>query len=388
MYLFVADFVGKDRVGTKEELQERAFRMSDSMNKTIKKKIMDLYIGNEDDEDDSDLTMPLHASSTTGTGQGEVPRYTEQDVKNAVKEAANNAIRGLKRKISDTFQCSVCKGIPRGQIKQCRNGHLACSECMDNGNIKSCPVCRGPLGNKKNRAVGVEQLIEAVDLEFNCKHANCDFTATKQDLTIHEKKCEHREFICRHANCQFTVAKSYLPSHEKKCEHRIVECPDTECQLLVPFWGLLDHMENGRVTPTSNPCNWIWWMSAKKYTKKAMFAGWDCTVVKFQDKLFAATFCRIDRMYCAYVQIFGDPDEAKKFSAKISIGNKTKAAGLFGQGQVFPIDMKKCDIWEKKSELLCFSSDGMADSFFQDQDVPGQEKKIEVTYEIIKSSNK
>ena len=60
---------------------------------------------------------------------------------------------------------------------------------------------------------------------------------------------------------------------------------------------------------------------------------------------------------------------------------------MFVLGQVFPIDMKKGDIWEKKSGLLCFSSDGMADSFFRDQDVLGKEKKIKMGYEIIESSN-
>ena len=132
-----------------------------------------------------------------------------------------NAIRGLKRKIQDTIQCAICQDFPRmGQIKQCQNGHIACEKCMNNENMSTCGVCREPLGNKKIRALCVEQLIEATELELPCRHPNCEYIAMKRDLE----------------------------SHEKKCEYRIVPCPDGECQQEMPFHALLDHITNGRST--------------------------------------------------------------------------------------------------------------------------------------------
>ena len=82
---------------------------------------------------------------------------------------------------------------------------------MNNANISNCAVCREPLGNKRIRALSVEQLIEAVDLELACKHPDCVFKAPKRDLLTHEMKCKYRIVPCPDKHCLYdSAARKYF----------------------------------------------------------------------------------------------------------------------------------------------------------------------------------
>ena len=159
-------------------------------------------------------TMSSENLPSSTNGQVDVPKYTEQDMQNAIRQSTCTAIRGLKRKIEDILQCIICKDIPReGQIKQCQNGHLACENCMNNVNLSTCAVCRDPLGNKRTRALNAEQLIEAADLELPCRHADCEVKAPKRDLVSHEKNCKYRKDEIRE-KCAICITD--VPAKEMK----------------------------------------------------------------------------------------------------------------------------------------------------------------------------
>ena len=282
--------------------------------------------------------------------RSDVPRYTEQDMQ--------NAMRGIKRKIWDTIQCTICKDLPsEGQIKQCQNGHLACEGCMNNADMNTCGVCREPLGNKRIRALGVEQLVEAVDLELSCKHPNCEFKAPKRDLI----------------------------SHEKRCKKRLVWCPDGSGEKKVPFHALLDHLIHGRETPSRyNPLTLPMTVEMTRFNSNRDLS-WNCKIHKFQDKLFASTFRRVNGLWYAYVYILGDSEEAKKFSVKISIGKRNQTQ-IISTRKAFPIDAKVTDILKERSGVLSFSPVGTAEEIFQDIESEGEmRKKIEITYEIMEA---
>ena len=322
------------------------------------------------------------SSNTSENVQLDVPKYTEQDMQNAIR-GLNLRLETLKVKIEDTIKCNVCKDVPReGEIKQCQNGHLYCEDCMKNASISTCALCREPLGNKRIRALTVEQLIEAVELELPCKHPDCEFKGQKRDLI----------------------------THHKKCKYRIVPCPDTDCEQLVPFLGLLDHMGCGRETHTScrmisdrslkvcydrsefilqlasstkNPRTRRLQMKMARYTRNH-YLGWRCRIHTFKEFFFASAIKRQCGIWYAYMYILGDPEEAKKFSVKISIGGIH--AGMFCYGQVFPIDAKREDILKETRGVLSFRQEGMTENFFQDKEYRGQmEKELAITYEIIEN---
>ena len=217
------------------------------------------------------LSVPdLSPRSSNSTG----PIYSEEEMQNRVE----NALRGLKRKIGDILECNICKDIPRGQIKQCLNGHIACEKCMHNDNLTSCAMCREPLGEKRIRALNLEQLIEAADLDVSCKHLECKLSAPKKEIT----------------------------THEKKCEHRVVPCPDSGCDQEVPLHRLLDHMKSDENSlldlAFNNPTNQWYEMGMDQYKAKYNF-GWTCRILKFRNKLFASCFRRVNRWWYLYTYI-------------------------------------------------------------------------------------
>ena len=285
----------------------------------------------------------------------------DSELKRIRKEARDEAIKEteakLKRKVQETFQCVVCLHIPKeGHITQCQNGHLLCEECTTKNNGNSCPNCRAPpgqlAGNKRIRALAVEQLIESVDLTFPCKHPNCEFSASKNDTIM----------------------------HEKKCEYRMVPCPDNCCKQRQqwPLCGLLEHMRNGKE---------IHQMGEKGYKRKFKTKigggshGWRCCFFNYKNQPFAAKTLKVDGIYYTYMYILGDLEEAKKFKVTISIG-EGRPSGLVHTGQIFPIDAKKEDIIKEESGVLSFSPIGMGATFFEDVDE--NQKVLQVHFKISK----
>ena len=266
-----------------------------------------------------------------------------------------------ERKIQETLGCVVCSVIAReGHILQCQNGHLFCEGCADQLRKWACPTCKLPLdqltGNKRIRVLAIEQLIEAVDLKFPCKHANCQVAKTR----------------------------SLLIAHENKCGLRKVPCPDAGCTQLVPFRSLLDHLEKGSEGVTMRSSGillHVYEIPDKIYSEKSFVRP--CTPCKFEDNTFLVAFVKLEGIYYTYMYMHGDQEEAMMFKVTITIGGGTQS-GILHHGQIFPIDAKKGDIIKAKSGVLSFTSTGMGDSFFQDQNGPDNEKKITIQYKISK----
>ena len=270
----------------------------------------------------------------------------------AILSVLNCALRNLKRKMEEIMECIICRSIPsEGQMRQCRNGHLACQRCMGNEALTTCGVCREPLGSKRIRNVAVEQLMDAVDLEVSCKHQNC----------------------------MFRDAKNAVKTHERTCDKRIVQCPDPFCPEMIPLKSLLHHMKVGN--PTRDFRQWeptVGTITSTGEMTPEIFHGntdleYHCRVHRFQGEIFMSAFHRTNGIWYAYTYIFGDIEKAKKFRVKISIGNEN-GASMRAQGQVFPIDADKAQILDATSGLLSFAQVGMAKQFFMDHnhEVAGQ----------------
>ena len=301
-------------------------------------------------------SAPSSGPGSSGSAKGLVPRYTDHDLVTAV----NQAINTLKRKIQDVYECAICLSITRdGQIVQCQRGHIFCSICLDKSNRTTCPTCEAPIDrNNKIRALAAEKLIDSVDLEFPCKHADC----------------------------HIRLPKTNLSSHEDKCEKRSVPCPDGGCNQQVPFHTLLRHMANSKATATNTAGVIFQEFSVRQnlYTNNGGIT-WSAVVVKYQRQTFFVTFARVDGIYYTYVQIYGDIDEAKKYRATISVGYETQT-GIVHHGKVFSIDAKASEILQERSGVLSFHKTGMAEAFFYDEMVSGRESKvIRIKFNISKA---
>ena len=280
----------------------------------------------------------------------------------AMEKKVKDTEATYKRKIMETFKCVVCLNIAReGQIWQCQNGDPFCEGCVDS-NKNSCPKCKTPLdqltGKKRIRVLVIEQLIEAVELEFPCNHANCQVIETRGRLI----------------------------EHEKKCEFRSVPCPDGGCSREIPLLNLMGHMENG---PHLLPCTngvvmHAYEIPAKTYTE--MSCTWPSSIANFQDNTFVVALAKVEGIYYTYMRLLGNMEESKMFKVTISIGGGTQS-GILHHGQVFPIDIKESDILKEHNGVLSFTSLGMGKTFFQDQIVPANGKNITIQYKISKVAN-
>ena len=263
----------------------------------------------------------------------------------------------MKRKIKETIQCTVCLTLPReGHTLQCQNGHLFCEGC---NNDNRCPYCREPLGqlggNKRIRALVSEQIIEAVDIKFECMHANCEFEAPK----------------------------NHIASHMKKCTYRKVPCPDGGCREEVPLRNLLEHMEGGRDVLACNIDGVVvhaYGMSTASYNRRYETSDWIRQVVTFQNMHFVMVMDRVDRLYYSYLYILADQEAAKKYSVTITVGHGGQTEKIHRDGKVFPVDAKQKDILKQRNGVLSFER-GNGD-LFEDQDVRGEEKKVVLHFKI------
>ena len=86
--------------------------------------------------------------------------------------------------------CPVCNEPICGQIFQCIEQHLICSNCAVK--CTSCQTCRRTSGFGRARA------LEALSacIPTTCKFDKCKTKLQWQDKNIHEEKCKHRPWIC------------------------------------------------------------------------------------------------------------------------------------------------------------------------------------------------
>ena len=307
----------------------------------------------------------VEISGGSGSEQNHVPRHTDQDLERAVNEAIKKTEATLKRKIQDIYQCAICLSVTReGHIIQCSMGHLFCEGCLDDTNRASCPTCETPLNrNNKIRALGIEQTRDAVDLDFPCKHADC----------------------------QVALPISQLKPHERKCVFRLVPCPMNDCNLEVSFQGLLRHIANDRCkifgysSISDSGIHNQKHCSHEHSYRSNQNLYWKNNGLKFQEHIFMTYFARVNGIFYSFMYLYGDSDEAKKYMVTMSIGHGTQT-GIVHHGKIFPVDMKRSDILKESSGVLSFSSVGMSCLFFQDEKVSGIEKKvIAIRFKISKA---
>ena len=281
----------------------------------------------------------------------EAIKETEAKYKRKLEEAVMEIEAKYKRKVEEAFQCTVCLGIPKeGQIAQCEN-------CLGNNRSNTCPSCRGPLaqGNKKIRALAVEQLIESVDLPFQCKHTDCEFSASKKETIAHEKECEYRLVPCLHEWC---------------------------CEDQWPLRDLLGHMqcEESEQIRTGE---YAYTLELNENELNQDNVGYTSNVMRYEKSAFLSRIEKTDGIFYIYTRILGDHKEAQNFKVVISIGEGGPSA-LIHIGQIFPIDARKEDILKEKSGVLSFNPIGMGETFFED--VEGK-KELVINFKIRKAQD-
>eukprot|EP00242_Pyramimonas_sp_CCMP2087_P016115 CAMPEP_0198220822 /NCGR_PEP_ID=MMETSP1445-20131203/80834_1 /TAXON_ID=36898 /ORGANISM="Pyramimonas sp., Strain CCMP2087" /LENGTH=141 /DNA_ID=CAMNT_0043898729 /DNA_START=25 /DNA_END=447 /DNA_ORIENTATION=+ len=98
-----------------------------------------------------------------------------------------------KRKREDPVSlvtCPVCEEICPPPTKQCANGHLVCTGCIEKLPVpKICPSCRVSLDHM-SRNLTAEQMCASLLVPCSLKDAGCMQQVTYEDLKAHVETCD------------------------------------------------------------------------------------------------------------------------------------------------------------------------------------------------------
>jgi len=133
--------------------------------------------------------------------------------------AANLTEPEIPEWMKKALECPVCLDIimdPPVFVCDHSQGHSMCSNCHKSIQLKDnmCPVCRGPLGNRRNLCL--ESLVENIPNKITCMFDGCDFKRSKEAVVAkHEESCEYRLVPC--AQCNTEVSVKELAEHINNC---------------------------------------------------------------------------------------------------------------------------------------------------------------------------
>ena len=123
------------------------------------------------------------------------------------------------------LKCPVCYEIPKGEVFQCKFGHLICSPCLDqvkaSHNVR-CPTCRLSLlmidSISRNRLA--ENLINGLNYLVKCTSVDCGELVPFNQFDSHMSSCDYRIVRCTHADivgCKWTGYASTQTIHDTMC---------------------------------------------------------------------------------------------------------------------------------------------------------------------------
>jgi len=126
-----------------------------------------------------------------------------------------------KRKREDTaslITCPVCEEICLPPTKQCDNGHLVCTACVEKLPApKICPSCRISLDHM-SRSLIAEKMCASLPLPCSFKEAGCTHAVPYEDHKAHVETCDFRPFRCVLEGCEWQGPFEEFLEHIKQ-EH-------------------------------------------------------------------------------------------------------------------------------------------------------------------------
>ncbi|XP_060522993.1 E3 ubiquitin-protein ligase sina-like [Cylas formicarius] len=140
------------------------------------------------------------------------------------------------------MECPICSDTMTVPIIQCEVGHPMCQSCVTANNVRSCPICRGPMTNR--RMLPLEQLIESIKDKllvpcfFHTK--GCQYTMKIEHKYEHESQCRYRNFKCEGKvfalwDCQWMGDYKDLYNHFKQVHKNTSMQYRTEANLKINF---------------------------------------------------------------------------------------------------------------------------------------------------------
>jgi len=117
--------------------------------------------------------------------------------------------------LRQSLECPVCYHVRRGDIFQCKTGHLVCGSCYSKLPANLCPLARCGFDNPPRHNLAVEQIVAGGGVAIDCDNADhgCVYKGVGQELEEHLPECPHRKVPCPQTVCQKRICLNKLDRH-------------------------------------------------------------------------------------------------------------------------------------------------------------------------------
>jgi len=133
----------------------------------------------------------------------------------------------LVSSLQNLMECPICFEIPKkAPIPCCRNGHLMCSNCLGNSEIRECPACKVVM-NANNHCLNTlaNSILDLIPHSCRFKIHGCQHEDLPTNMKAHEQNCKHREVKCPYYLCKEEIPMSGLSSHYDMHNGAIYDVP-------------------------------------------------------------------------------------------------------------------------------------------------------------------
>ncbi|KAF5742771.1 Ubiquitin-protein ligase putative isoform 2 [Tripterygium wilfordii] len=160
----------------------------------------ELFFENQSEEEQEESSRAAE-DDEGGSQDGEQPEC----------QSNNKGSINVSLTVPDVLDCDICFEHLTAPVFQCKNGHIACSQCCQL--LKNrCPSCRLRIGSIRCRAL--ETILESIRVSCQYTSYGCQETSLLySQKQHHETTCLYAPCSCPFANCDCQSSANQLPLH-------------------------------------------------------------------------------------------------------------------------------------------------------------------------------
>lgn len=120
----------------------------------------------------------------------------------------NRCFTAAKSTLRERCRCCVCHD-ECVHVVVCANGHAVCAGCDAVMDVRACPLCRAPRGERVDATIPA--MTTCMQLRMHC--AQCDVYLPTEHIEFHRAWCPAFEFECPVEGCAETVTAAAMCDH-------------------------------------------------------------------------------------------------------------------------------------------------------------------------------
>ncbi|XP_063242921.1 E3 ubiquitin-protein ligase sina-like [Bacillus rossius redtenbacheri] len=166
----------------------------------------------------------------------------------------------LSSSLLSVLECPVCFMYMSSPIRQCRNGHNICSECIKK--VHSCPTCRSEFIETRNHPL--EEIASKMEFPCEFKGQGCPVTLKFEELKKHNKVCTYGNRRCAVRMCKWRGSVTNLMDHVVTDHPTQLMQNDAGYHMALVTWDWLSSKTNGWMVFLFKDFRELFWVHVKQ----------------------------------------------------------------------------------------------------------------------------